>query len=137
MAKITDFLEKYADHDIPAWLGAFVAVARPLAVTNLICIPAFGAASVGVVSGFNEQAGLAMAKNSAAFMHGLPGELYWLIGSVSLGYFGAKTAEAIKKPAPPAGAPSPEEYAEDPRPATMPGSDDPSFFARPAPKPSR
>lgn len=97
-----------AEGQLPPWLDQFVTITRPLATSALIAIPSIGAFTVGLVSFWDAAAGEAAAKNSVAFLAGIPDAAYTLIGAVALGYFGAKTAEVIKKPAPPSGDTPPE-----------------------------
>lgn len=89
------------------WIASFAKVSRPLAVTLTVAIPALGAASVGLATIFDPAMGAAMAKNSAGFLSDLPEALYWMVGGIATGYFGAKAFET-RSPPPPAGRASPE-----------------------------
>lgn len=93
--------------DLPPWLNNFVALTRPLTTSMIIAIPSLGAFTVGLVSAWAPETAAAMAENSTAFLKGIPGEAYAMIGTIALGYTVSKTAEAIKAK-PPAGATSPE-----------------------------
>jgi hypothetical protein len=100
------------------FLAAFAKVSRPLAVTMTVAILPMGGFVIGSVSGFNAAAGAAMAKNSVAFFAGLPEALYWMVGGIATGYFGAKAYETKSAP-PPIGRPSPEAPIEEAKPTVI------------------
>ncbi|MGX7926446.1 hypothetical protein ACWPMX_07720 [Tsuneonella sp. HG094] len=98
--------------DLPPWIVKAVAVTRPLTTSGIIAIPVMGAFSVGLISGFESWfveagTGARMAKDSTAFLQGIPDAAYAMIATIALGYSASKTAEAIKAPKPAGGA-SPE-----------------------------
>jgi len=103
--------------DLPPWLNQFVAITRPLGTSMLIAIPALGAFTIGVVSGFSERAGAAMAKNAVAFLQGIPDAAYAMITAAALGYTAGKSWEAIKAPAP-TGGQDPEGATPAPKPTS-------------------
>lgn len=102
----------FSNGQLPPWLAPLVSLTRPMATTLTAMIIPVGAASCGVVAAFSRDRALAMAEASGAFMQGVPEPLYYLVGIITTGYFGAKTAEAIKAPRPVGGS-SPERPAED------------------------
>jgi hypothetical protein len=89
------------------WISSFAKVSRPLAVTLTVAIPAIGGLSVGLATIADAKLGADMAANCVAFFAGLPEALYWMVGGIATGYFGAKAWET-KSPPPPIGRPSPE-----------------------------
>lgn len=93
-------------------LHGFSKVSRPLAVTMVVAIPALGAMTVGIASIFSPATGAAMAANSTAFLKGIPTEIVALIGSLGLGYIGAKSWET-RSPPPPKGQLPPEASDEE------------------------
>lgn len=97
----------FAGGHLPPWLPPLVSLTRPLATTLTGMIVPVGAAMCGTVGFFSPDRAMAMAAASSAFLHGIPGELYLMIGGVFGVYSASKTAEVIKAP-PPAGGTSPE-----------------------------
>lgn len=112
-------------------LHGFAKVSRPLAVTMVVAIPALGAMTVGIVSGFNPSAGAAMAANSTAFLKGIPVEIVALIGTLGTGYIAAKSWET-RSPAPPEGQLPPETPVEE-EAAASPARIDAGDYGRPDP----
>jgi hypothetical protein len=97
----------FSHGDLPPWLPPLVSLTRPLAVSLTGMLIPVGAFTCGSVALFSLEAGMNMAAASAAFLRGIPGELYALIGGVFGVYSLSKTAEVIKAPSP-AGGTSPE-----------------------------
>lgn len=90
--------------DLPPWLAPLISLTRPLATTMTgMLIPA-GAFCCGLAALFSLEAGMNMAAASTAFLEGIPGELYMLVGGVFGVYSASKTFEAVKAPAPAGGA---------------------------------
>lgn len=112
----------FSNGDLPPWVGSFVSVTRPMAVSLTGMLIPVGAFSCGVVALFSLEAGMNMAAASTAFLKGIPGELYMLVGGVFGVYSISKTAEVIKAP-PPAGGTSPEKPAPAPVDDTAPTAD--------------
>lgn len=109
--------------ELPGWLRALVALARPGAVTMLVAIPAAGAFTVGAVAFWLPETAIAMAEASTTFLAGIPEPAWWVIATISVGYSVSKSAEVIKAPPPPAGRASPETGGGDvDRPTKSPAS---------------
>lgn len=106
---MANFIDRLSAGEAPTWTLAALALVRPLALTLTVAIPGIGSFSVGLVAAFDRDRGLAMADASVRFLQGIPDGAWQLIAAVALGYFGAKTFEVVKSPAPPAGGNSPEE----------------------------
>ena len=96
-----------AKGDLPPWINQAVAIARPAVAAMTAAIPAFGAASVGIVAFFSESRAMAMANASTKFLRDIPDAGWVAIASITLGYTAAKTIEARKSPT--SSRPSPEE----------------------------
>jgi hypothetical protein len=94
--------------ELPGWLNNLVALARPAALTMTTAIPAAGAFTVGLLAFWWPIEADRMAAVSVKFLTGIPDAAWGAITAIALGYTAAKSAEVIRKPAPPAGAPSPE-----------------------------
>lgn len=81
---------------LPGWLAASTRSIRPVCVGALMAIPTLGAATVGTVALFNDQAAMHAVAASTAFLAGLPTEIVLLIGALASGYSLSKTIERLK-----------------------------------------
>lgn len=114
----------FSQGDLPPWIVKAVAVTRPLTTSGIIAIPVMGAFSVGLISGLESWfvgagTGARMAKDSTAFLQGIPDAAYAMIATIALGYSAAKTVEVVKAPKP-AGGTSPEAPVPAPEPVIDP-----------------
>lgn len=102
--------------NIPPWVDHLLRLARPGMVAATVAIPAVGAFCVGL-AGLLLGQGIAMqmVRPSVAFLQGIPEALYLMIGSIALGYTGAKSFESMKAkpPVAPADSPPPAPPAPD------------------------
>jgi hypothetical protein len=80
----------------PPWLAVVLRLVRPLSVGALLAIPTIGAATCGAASVIDLETGLGMARASTAFLQGIPGEVYMLIGFFGGGYGLARTVERLR-----------------------------------------
>lgn len=88
----------FSNGDLPPWFEPLVKLTRPMATTMTAMMLPVGAFSVGAVAFFSPVRAINMAKAVEAFLHGIPDPLYWLIGSIVIGYTGAKTVETMRSP---------------------------------------
>ena len=82
--------------DLPRWLVAGTRMIRPICVGALMAIPTLGAATVGLVAMFSQDAAMHAVQASTAFLAGLPGEVVLLIGALASGYSVSKTVERLR-----------------------------------------
>lgn len=108
------FLDRFdfSNGELPPWLPSFISLTRPIATTLTAMMVPLGAFTVGLVAAWAPESAMNMAEASTKFLHGLPDALYWLVGSIVLGYSASKTFEVVKAP-PPAGGRSPEKPVTD------------------------
>lgn len=97
----------FSNGELPPWLAPFISLTRPMATTMTAMMLPVGAFTVGMVAMFSADTAINMARAVEAFLHGIPDALYWLIGSIVLGYSASKTVETVGAPRP-AGGVSPE-----------------------------
>ena len=111
----------FSNGHLPPWLPPLISLTRPFATTLTAMMLPVGAASVGVVGLFSAERAMNAAAASTAFLQGIPEPLYYLIGIITTGYFGAKTAEVIRAPKP-VGGTSPENPDDAPKDTAPRGS---------------